>query len=154
MNTKKLSFIGSAGVGKTTLIKLLTEQVIPKSHNPTIGLDFDKLEFGSFKISLWELGGQKQFQFMWNDFIKGSNFICVVSDSSENNITETKKIIDDFKLLRDKMLVIANQQDKNNALSPTEIQERLGVETIPMIAIDESKKQELLSIIEEKMNSI
>jgi small GTP-binding protein len=154
MNTKKLSFIGSAGVGKTTLIKLLTEQVIPKTHNPTIGLDFDKLEFGGYNISLWELGGQKQFQFMWNDFIKGSNFICVVSDSSENNIAETKKILDDFKLLRDKMLVIANQQDKNGALTPTEIQERLGVETIPMIAIDKSKKHDLLRIIEEKMNSV
>lgn len=154
MNTKKLSFIGSAGVGKTTLIKLLTEQVIPKTHNPTIGLDFDKLEFGSFKISLWELGGQKQFQFMWDDFIKGSNFICVVSDSSEKNIDETKKIIDDFKLLRDKMLIIANQQDKSDTLTPTEIQDKLGVETIGMIAIDKSKKHELLRIIEEKMNTV
>jgi len=152
METKKISLIGTAGVGKSTLMKMISGQDIPINHDPTIAVDFQDLKFKDFNISMWELGGQKQFQFMWDDFIKGSSLICVISDSTQKNLQETKEIIAKFKNLQSQMLVIANKQDKSDAVSPTEIQKVLGIETIGMIAIDRTKKRTLLKILEEKMS--
>ncbi|MBD3230039.1 MAG: GTP-binding protein [Candidatus Lokiarchaeota archaeon] len=154
MVIKKVSLMGLSGVGKTTLIKMLTNQMIPKQHNPTIALDFQKIDFnGDFKISIWELGGQDQFQFMWDDFMKGSSLICVVSDSTEKNIKETKKILQRFSN-KNQIIAIANKQDKKNVLSPQKIQETLGIETIGMVALDKSNRQTLLKVLENKMNSL
>ncbi|MHA1310481.1 MAG: ADP-ribosylation factor-like protein [Candidatus Helarchaeota archaeon] len=149
---KKISLVGTAGVGKTTLMKMLSDKNIPNNHQPTIAVDFTNIDINGYNISMWELGGQQQFQFMWDDFIKGSNFICIVSDSTKQNIEESKRIIEHFKHLKKNMMIIANKQDMSNALSPTKIQELLGIETFGMVAIDKTKKQMLLKILEEKMN--
>ncbi|TFF87179.1 MAG: GTP-binding protein [Promethearchaeota archaeon] len=155
VKTKKVSFIGTSGVGKTTLIKMLTNNVIPTEHQPTIALDFQNINFKDLQISMWELGGQEQFQFMWDDFIKGSSLICVVSDSTEKNVLETKKIISKYNNKRNQMIAIANKQDnKNKTLSPKEIQKSLGIETIGMVAIEKSNRRILLNLLEEKMRSL
>jgi len=156
MKTTKVSLIGTGGVGKTTLIKMMTDQVIPQEHIPTIAFDFQKLnlEHNQMNISVWELGGQQQFRFMWDDFIKGSNLILVVSDSTSQNVAETKKIVDSYSTLKNQMIIVANKQDAETALDPTEIEKQLGVKTIGMVAIDETKKRELLKLLEDKMKSL
>ncbi|MHA1232025.1 MAG: ADP-ribosylation factor-like protein [Candidatus Helarchaeota archaeon] len=151
MKTKKISIVGLAGVGKTTLIRMLSDKQIPLEHNPTIALDFENICFNDCKISVWELGGQNQFQFMWEDFIKGSSLIFVVSDSTEQNVKETKKIVEHFKQCYPDIVVIANKQDQDGALDPTKIKDIIGVETIGMVAIDKSKKRILLKLLEQKI---
>ncbi|GAG98627.1 unnamed protein product, partial [marine sediment metagenome] len=48
----KISFIGYPAVGKTTILKLLTEKTINKLYLPTQGLDFKTVKFGENIISL------------------------------------------------------------------------------------------------------
>ena len=57
---KKVSIMGLPGVGKTTLIKLLSNQYIPRDYVPTVGIDFGDTKIGDCKVSLWDLGGQDQ----------------------------------------------------------------------------------------------
>jgi len=57
----KISFVGSPAVGKTTLMKLLTQRQIEKKYNPTQGFDLGTMEFEGIKLKIWDFGGQKAY---------------------------------------------------------------------------------------------
>ncbi|MHA1820515.1 MAG: ADP-ribosylation factor-like protein [Promethearchaeota archaeon] len=150
MNTKKCVILGEGGVGKTTLISLLSGKPIPKEHSPTIGVDVEKVIAAETELAVWDLGGQKRFQFMWDDFMKGSNVAIVVTDSSEKNVKETKEIIKKIETkMKAKLIAIANKQDLANRLKPKEVQDILGIPVYGMVAIDKKNKDALLKILSQ-----
>ena len=88
--------MGLPGVGKSTLIKLLTGQQIPSDYVPTVALDFGDTQIGDYKVSLWDLGGQDQFRFMWDSFLPGTNTILLVTDSTRSGVERTKEIVQKY----------------------------------------------------------
>ncbi len=153
-NVKKVSVMGLPGVGKSTLIKMLTGQCIPRDYVPTVALDFGDARIGNYKVSLWDLGGQDQFRFMWDSFLPGTNTILVVTDSTKNGVEKTKEFVQKYSNRNGtKLLVIANKQDLPGALSPKEVESMLGAETHGIVAVDSNSKHHLFHLLERQFSS-
>ncbi len=144
----KTALIGYPGVGKSTLVKLLSgKKNLNTSYDPTIGLDFGTASLkDDFQLSLWDIAGQEQFEFLWDSFLRGSSLICVVTDSSTENVKKTKQILNKYKNYQGaKVIAIANKQDTDGAMDPKEIERYFGVETIGMVAVDQDNKRALFN---------
>lgn len=154
--TLKVSIIGYGGVGKTTLVTLLNGGVPPTSYVPTIAIDIQKIEgarIGTYEVSTWDFAGQDRFRKLWELYFRGSRIILLVTDSTLENVLNSKDIID---LIRRKdiaaqLLAIANKQDLHGALSPQLVQRILGIKAYGMVAIDPNNREKALEIIKEAL---
>ncbi|MFW9948960.1 MAG: ADP-ribosylation factor-like protein [Candidatus Thorarchaeota archaeon] len=147
---QKICLIGDGGVGKTSLLTLLQGKEVSKSHVPTVGLEVEDSILNGNKCSIWDLGGQKRFKFMWNDFLRGAGLAVLVCDSTEENVRKTKEIYDRFERnLGTKIIAIANKQDLPGALSAHDVQKRLGgLRTYGMTAIRSDLRERMKEILE------
>jgi small GTP-binding protein len=157
-NVKKVSVLGLPGVGKSTLLKMLAGDKIPQDYVPTIGLDFGNIEIGNNgdnqTISLWDLGGQDQFRFMWDGLLRGTSVIIAVTDSTKAGALKTKEFVKKYsKFNGAKLIVLANKQDLPGALSPKEVESITGAETHGLVAIDPTSKQTLFKLLQHQLSS-
>ena len=151
----KICFLGEGGVGKTSLVSLLQGKKIEKERNPTVGLEVDDSTLNEKKCSIWDLGGQERFRFMWQDFLKGTGLAVLVTDSTEDNVQKTKEIYERFsRFIGSKIIVIANKQDLPGALNANTVQNRLGgIKTYEMSAIQKELRGRLRQILEYEISS-
>jgi small GTP-binding protein len=147
---QKICLIGDGGVGKTSLLTLLQGKEVSNKHVPTVGLEVEDSILNGKKCSIWDLGGQKRFKFMWNDFLRGAGLAVLVCDSTEANVKKTKEIYDRFeRRLGTKIIAIANKQDLPGALPAHDVQKRLGgLKTYGMTAIRPDLQQRMKEILE------
>jgi small GTP-binding protein len=156
LSTKsKICFLGEGGVGKTSLVNLLQGKKIEKERNPTVGLEVDDSILNGKKCSIWDLGGQERFRFMWQDFLKGTGLAVLVTDSTEDNLKKTKEIYERFsRFIGAKIIAIANKQDLPGALKADIVQSRLGgIKTYEMSAIKKELRDRMREILEYEINS-
>ena len=147
---KKICFIGEQNVGKSSLLSLLQGREVQKERVPTVGLEVEDSILNGKKCSIWDLGGQKRFKFMWQDFLKGAGLAVIVCDSTEKNVKQTKEIYNRFeRTLGTKIIAIANKQDLPGRLSAQEVQKRLGgLKTYGMSAIRPELRERMKEILE------
>ncbi len=147
----KIALIGFSGVGKTTITRLIRAEEIPMKHIPTITGDVAAIKVGSLHMYLWDFAGQEQFSFIWSRFVKGSDAIILVVDSSDHNLKESKFFVDLIRKEAPKarVAVVANKQDLPGALSPEGVANALGYRTYPLIAIDPNQRGAMLNIVAE-----
>ena len=147
---KKICFIGENNVGKSSLLSLLQGREVQEERVPTVGLEVEDSVLNGKKCSIWDLGGQKRFKFMWQDFLKGAGLAVIVCDSTEKNVNQTKEIYNRFeRTLGTKIIAIANKQDLPGRLSAQEIQKRLGgLKTYGMSAIRPELRERMKEILE------
>ncbi len=147
---QKICFIGEGGVGKTSLLSLLQGRDVPYERIPTVGLEVEDSSLNGNNCSIWDLGGQKRFKFMWQDFLRGAGLAVIVCDSTEKNVEKTKEIYNRFeRSLGTKIIAIANKQDLPGAMSAQDIQKKLGgLKTYGMSAIRPELQQRMKEILE------
>lgn len=147
---QKICIIGEGGVGKTSLLSLLQGRDVPQERIPTVGLDVEDSLLNGKNCSIWDLGGQKRFKFMWQDFLRGAGLAVIVCDSTKENVEKTKEIYDRFeRSLGMKIIAIANKQDLPGALTAQEVQKKLGgLKTYGMSAIRPELRQRMKEILE------
>jgi small GTP-binding protein len=145
----KVSLIGFSGVGKTTILRLIKAEEIPINHIPTINGDIATIKIGKLTFSLWDFAGQEQFSFLWNKFIKGSDAVLIISDSTLENVEKNKYFLD---LIKDEapfayVAVIANKQDLPHAMKTEEIERIMNIKTYSFIAIEPENRLKMIQII-------
>ena len=150
----KISFVGSPAVGKTTLMKLLTQRHIEKSkkYNPTQGFDLGTLNFEGIKLKIWDFGGQKAYlKHYMSQYIQGSDIVFVVTDSSPKNVLSTKELVNHTRSLFPedcaKIVALANKQDMDGHLEPKMVKDVLQVPTYGISAIDNEQRRILLEMV-------
>jgi small GTP-binding protein len=154
MSAIKVSLMGEANVGKTTLVNLLNHQPLNGPRKPTIGVSVEKVELNDdVNIAMWDLAGQRRFQFMWDQFNQGSSITMVVTDSTPQNVLLTKNIIESHLTNRNgsKVIAIANKQDLEGRMKPEEIQAALGVPTYGLVATERMNDALLRNILEKTL---
>ena len=141
--------IGYPDVGKTTITNLIRSQEIPIKHTPTLNVDIGTLKIGKIYLEIWDYTGQEQFSFLWEEFIKGSNLILIVTDSTLENVEKSKFFLEIVKSqsTQANIVVIGNKQDLDNALEPDQIKKILGLKTYPLIALDQEYREKIIGII-------
>jgi ADP-ribosylation factor-like protein 2 len=149
----KICFLGEGGVGKTSLVSLLQGKEI-SDITPTVGLEIEDSVLDGEKCSIWDLGGQKRFQFLWKDFLRASGLTILVCDSTEENIEETKEILSRFSNhLGSKVIAIANKQDLKHSLSPQKVEKKLGIKTYGMSALRSELRDKFRDILEREFKT-
>jgi len=145
----KISLIGFSGVGKTTITRLIKAEEIPMQHIPTITGDIATIKIGKLHFHLWDFAGQEQFSYLWNNFIKGSDAVLLITDSTLENVEKSKFFLELIKEQTPQAhtSVIGNKQDLDDAMKPEQIEKILGLKTYSMIANDSNNRDKMITII-------
>ena len=93
----KITVVGDAAVGKTSLIKRYTTNTFEKDYISTLGMQFSKyeedLDGEMVELFLWDLAGQESFATLRDRFYKGSSGAIIVFSLAPEEI-ETYRHID------------------------------------------------------------
>jgi small GTP-binding protein len=150
----KISIVGFAGVGKTTTTKLIKSEEIPLQHIPTITGEVATIKIGKLHFFLWDFAGQDRFDFLWEKFLKGSDAVLLMTDSTLENLEKSRTF---FELVNKvvpyaRFVVIANKQDLPNAMKVEDIERLMGSKTYSMVAIDQNNRSKMIRIIADLLD--
>lgn len=83
----KVSILGNANVGKTSIVRQYCEGKFEISRVSTLGADFQTktvpLPRGAVKLSIWDMGGQKHFEPVRRVFYSGTMAAALVYDVTD-----------------------------------------------------------------------
>jgi len=157
----KISFVGAPAVGKTTILKLLSEKTIDRTYIPTMGLDQKTVKFGKYRLKVWDFGGQKAYIKMYlPNYLKGSDIVFIVTDSTARNILTSRELIDySREIVGDDcpIIAIANKQDLIEAdgrMDADRVSNVLRVNTVGLTAIKRSERRRFLNYIKNELNKV
>ena len=76
---QKAVFLGLDNSGKSTIISFLQSGKFVE-HTPTMGKKMSEMDIGGTRISLYDMGGQKDFRELWMGEAKTAKVIVFVVD--------------------------------------------------------------------------
>ena len=123
--------MGLDGAGKTTILYQL-KMWGTVTTIPTIGHSIETIDYKGMAITVWDIGGQDKIRILWKHYYRNTDGIIFVVDSSdierlEDAADELGKIFKEEELRFCPFLIWANKQDKNGALPPGEVVEKLNM---------------------------
>lgn len=127
--------LGLDNAGKSTLLYKLKHNACV-STVPTIGFNVEMIEARkkgkNIAVTLWDVGGQGRMREHWKSFHQDAAAVVFVVDSSDlGRLEEARRELD--KTLRSEhlsglpLIVVANKQDVNGALTATEMKDRINL---------------------------
>lgn len=128
----RVLMVGLDAAGKTTMLyyfKLGGELV----HTlPTIGFNVEMVRYKNLAFTVWDIGGQDRIRALWRLYYQDTEGVIFVVDSSDRErIQEARnelyKLLNEEELKNAVLLVYANKQDLPDAMTPTELTEKLGL---------------------------
>ena len=148
----KICLLGQGGVGKSTMLKLLTGAAIDGIYVPTVAVDVEKLQgvrFGPYELVVWDFAGQERFRSLWGYYLRNADAVLLVTDSTLKNVLATRDILEVVRKNASSAIVwaIANKQDLPGALSAKLVQRILGVQTYWLVAIDPRYREVLFKVL-------
>jgi small GTP-binding protein len=152
VSTLKVVLLGQGGVGKTTILHMLTGTGAQLDHIATMAVYVEQLEsarLGPYEIAVWDFPGQEKMVPRWKDYLKGTDVVLLVTDSTLKNVMETRKMIPIIRKWVEGALIwaIANKQDLEECLLPDTVERLLGLRTIGLVAIDPRNKEKLFTTL-------
>jgi len=129
---RKILILGLDDAGKTTTIYRLKQNTIVNTIS-TIGFNVEKIEYNSLTLIVWDLSGQRAKRPLWTYYSADVDGIVFVVDSAdEKRLTgtdgakyELETFLSDIKAQDMPLLVLANKQDKKEAIASQEVEQRL-----------------------------
>ena len=102
---------------------------------PTIGFNVETLEYKNLNFTVWDVGGQDKIRVLWKHYYQNTDGLIFVVDSNdkdriEDASEELKKMLAEEELKDAAVLVMANKQDLNGAMSPNDVTEKLGLQSL------------------------
>ncbi|GAA5891109.1 hypothetical protein JCM5296_007381 [Sporobolomyces johnsonii] len=127
----RILMLGLDAAGKTTILyKLKLNQSV--TTIPTVGFNVETVTYKNVKFNVWDVGGQDKIRPLWRHYYTGTQGLVFVVDSQDRERidearTELHKILNDREMKECLLLVFANKQDLPDAMTPTEVTEKLGL---------------------------
>ncbi|XP_039281602.1 ADP-ribosylation factor-like protein 2 [Nilaparvata lugens] len=95
----------------------------------------DCVFFGSYKLNVWDVGGQKSLRSYWRNYFESTDGLIWVVDSADKRrlqdcAVELHKLLHEEKLAGATLLVFANKQDLPGALTAEEIRDVMNLNNI------------------------
>ncbi|KAL0299500.1 UNVERIFIED_CONTAM: ADP-ribosylation factor-related protein 1 [Sesamum calycinum] len=133
--------LGIDKAGKTTLLEKLKAQysnlegLPPDRIVPTVGLNIGRVEVSNTKLVFWDLGGQLGLRSIWEKYYEEAHAVIYVVDAAcPSRFEDSKSALD--KVLRHEdlqgapLLILANKQDLEQAVSIDELAQYLDLKTL------------------------
>ncbi len=158
----KIVVTGSFNVGKTEFVRTgsdipivsterrITDHLASTKEETTVAMDYGHVRLDDDMFHLYGTPGQPRFDFMWDILSTEMHaFLLLVDSSDRQSLLPTKQLLRVFSRKGHvPCLVVANKQDKANALSVEEIAKRLGLDektrVVPCIATDKGSVRKVL----------
>ena len=126
--------MGLDNAGKTTIVKKINGEDISKI-SPTLGFNISSLHLNDYRLNVWDVGGQKTLRTFWRNYFEKTDALVWVVDSTDvarlqDCKNELDVILKEEKLVDASLLVLANKQDVEGAMSGRDIAEALGLVSI------------------------
>jgi small GTP-binding protein len=152
VSTLKVVLLGEGGVGKSTILNMLMQHRAQLDHVATMAVYVEQLEsarLGPYEIAVWDFPGQEKMVPKWRDYLRGTDVVLLVTDSTLKNVMDTRKLVPIIRKWVEGALIwaIANKQDLEGCLLPDTVQRLLGLRTIGLVAIDPRNKERLFTTL-------
>lgn len=146
-----ISLVGYSGVGKTTLFNLLRTKGIFSEDQPTLSGDVAALKVGQMYFLLRDFTGDEKIGFLWNNFIRGSDCVLLVTDSTEKNVAGSRFFLSKIEEEAPYAYTacIGNKQDLDSVVNESRINEILGLKVYPIVALESKNREKMILTISE-----
>lgn len=130
----RILILGLDGAGKTTILyRLQVGEVV--TTIPTIGFNVETVTYKNLKFQVWDLGGQTSIRPYWRCYYANTDAIIYVVDSADRDRlaiskSELVSMLEEDELKSSMLLVFANKQDIEGAMTPSEISNALGLSAL------------------------
>ena len=130
-NDVRILMVGLDAAGKTTILYQLRMGQTIKTF-PTIGFNVETLEYKGVNFTVWDVGGQDKIRILWKHYYQNTDCLIFVVDSNDRErigeaAEELKKMLAEDELKDSVVLIMANKQDLDGALSPADVTKELGM---------------------------
>merc|ERR1712111_201961 len=116
----RILMLGLDAAGKTTILyKLKLGQHV--NTIPTVGFNVETVNYKNVKFNVWDVGGQDKIRPLWRHYYMGTQGLIFVVDCADR---------DRIDEARQELHRIINDREMQEAIKPTEIQEKLGLTRI------------------------
>lgn len=127
----RILILGLDGAGKTTILYKLQLGEVVKTK-PTIGFNVETLQYKNIAINMWDLGGQTSIRPYWRCYYANTAAVIFVVDSTDKDRLDTARqelhaMLSEEEMQDAALLVFANKQDQEGALSAAEVSKALGL---------------------------
>lgn len=125
--------VGLDNAGKTTVVKKFNGEATD-TISPTLGFDIKTLEHRGYQLNIWDVGGQQTIRSYWRNYFEVTEGIVWVVDCADRwrlelCRNELHDLLKEEQLGGASLLIFANKQDLQGALSTQEIKDILGLES-------------------------
>merc|ERR1712041_38742 len=130
----RILMVGLDAAGKTTIqYKLKLGEIV--TTIPTIGFNVETVEYKNICSTVWDVGGQDKIRPLWRHYFQNTQGLIFVVDSNDRErITEAQeelqKMLQEDELRDATLLVFANKQDLPNAMTASELTDKLGLQNL------------------------
>jgi len=126
--------LGLDNAGKTTILHKIKDGSDFESL-PTVGFTVETIKLRNITLNVWDVGGQDKIRPLWRHYFTGTDALIYVVDSSDMGRIEDAKreflrIVTDNEMEDTVILVLANKQDLEQAVSVEEVKDQLEVERL------------------------
>merc|ERR1711976_934589 len=102
---------------------------------PTIGFNVETVEYKNISFTVWGVGGQDKIRPLWRHYFQNTQGLIFVVDSNDREriveaADELQKMLNEDELRDAILLVFANKQDLPNAMSASELTDKLGLQNL------------------------
>lgn len=127
--------LGLDNAGKSTLLYKMKYNACV-STVPTVGFNVEMLESRknrrSIAVTVWDIGGQRRMREHWKGFHQDAATVAFVVDSSDTErMEEARRELENTlrseQLRGSPVILLANKQDVDGALTATEVQDRFNL---------------------------
>ncbi|CAH3028769.1 unnamed protein product [Porites evermanni] len=129
----RILILGLDGAGKTTILyRLQVGEVV--TTIPTIGFNVETVTYKNLKFQVWDLGGKKVLPY-WRCYYSNTDAIIYVVDSVDKDRIGISKqeliaMLEEDELKKAILVVFANKQDMEGAMSASEVSNALGLSAL------------------------
>ena len=130
----RILMLGLDAAGKTTILHKLKLGEIAVTM-PTISFNVESIQYKNVSFTCWDVGGQTKLRPLWRHYFQNTQALIWVVDSNDQEriseaAEELNSLLREDELRESVLLVLANKQDLPNAMSLTQISQRLGLNHI------------------------
>ncbi|EHY54103.1 ADP-ribosylation factor-like protein 2 [Exophiala dermatitidis] len=130
----RILMLGLDNAGKTTIVKKIMNEDV-NTVSPTLGFIIKTIDFGGYKLNIWDVGGQKTIRSYWRNYFEKTDALIWVVDATdrlriEDCKEELKGLLVEERLAGASLLVFLNKIDVSGCMDVAEVTKALELEKI------------------------